>query len=59
METVKMKVHKIVIWICEACLRGEGDECHTPGCALFLHAVDIPIHRELYEIIESREAPED
>ena len=22
--------------ICEACLRGEGDECHTPGCLLWL-----------------------
>lgn len=34
---------QIVIWICEPCLNGEGKECHTPGCALWLHRVDLPI----------------
>jgi hypothetical protein len=30
--------------ICDACLDGEGGECHTPGCALWLStAPDIPI----------------
>lgn len=38
--------------ICEACLNGEGEECHTPGCALYLHAIDIPWIPELYEVIE-------
>ena len=33
--------------ICDQCVRAEGDECHTPGCALFLHdAPDHPIHEE-------------
>lgn len=26
--------------ICAPCVRGEGSECHTPGCALFLR--DVP-----------------
>lgn len=46
-----MKIKKIEIWICEACLKGEGSECHTPGCALFLHRVDLPIMPELYKEI--------
>ncbi len=46
------KVHLVAIQICQACLDGEDEECHTPGCALFLHAVDLPIHEELYRVIE-------
>lgn len=45
-----MKLKHIKIIICEACLDGKGQECHTPGCALFLHRVDLPIHPELYEV---------
>jgi hypothetical protein len=26
--------------VCAPCVRGEGSECHTPGCALFLR--DVP-----------------
>lgn len=26
--------------ICEPCIAGEGSECHTPDCALFLR--DVP-----------------
>ena len=47
-----MLIKQIVIWICEACLKGEVQECHTPGCALFLHAVDLPIYEELYTVLE-------
>lgn len=47
-----MKLKKIEITICEACLDGVGEECHTPGCALFLHSVDLPIMPELYEVKE-------
>jgi hypothetical protein len=39
--------------ICQACLDGEGAECHTPGCALWLHSVGPRIHRELYEIVSA------
>ncbi len=45
-----MKLKRIEITICEACLDGVPSECHTPGCALFLHTVDLPIAPELYEV---------
>ena len=54
-----MKLKQIKITICEACLNGEGQECHTPECAMFLHAVGLPIHPEMYEVLQEREAPED
>lgn len=37
------KVRRIIIDICEACLKGEGEMCTTPECALFLHSVDLPL----------------
>ena len=40
-------VHSYVIELCDACIAGEGEECHTPGCALWLHSVSLPIHREI------------
>jgi hypothetical protein len=46
------ELRTIKITICQACLDGEGHECHTPGCALFLHSVDLPINKEQYEIID-------
>ena len=27
-------VHRVVLWLCAACIDGEGEQCHTPGCAL-------------------------
>lgn len=53
-ETMKTetepKVKTVRIRLCEACLNGEGQECHTPGCALFLHnSPGHPIMPELYE----------
>lgn len=42
----------IQIRICQACLDGRGEECHTPGCALFLHKVDLPIKRDSYVLVE-------
>ena len=50
-----MKLKTIKITICEACLNGQGEECHTPGCALIFHGVDLPIYPELYEVIEEVE----
>lgn len=44
-------VRQVLIRICQPCLDGEGSECHTPGCALFLHKVDLPIIPELYHIV--------
>lgn len=42
----------IEITICRACLDGEGDECHTPECALYLHRVDLPITN--YRVVAER-----
>lgn len=46
-----MKLRTIVITLCQACLDGEGEECHTPGCAMFLHRVDLPFAPESYEVL--------
>jgi hypothetical protein len=51
-----VKIKKIAIQICEACLEGRGEECHTPGCALFLHTGDLPIDPGVYEVLEEFEA---
>jgi hypothetical protein len=46
-------VHRVSILLCEACLLGMGSECHTPGCALWMHvSPGHPIMRELYEVID-------
>ena len=53
-----MKVKLVKLWLCESCLMGEGEECHTPGCALWLHRCpDFPVMEELYEVVlvEERE----
>lgn len=39
----------IAVTICQACIDGTGQECHTPGCALWLHRVDLPIDERLIE----------
>lgn len=49
----KETLRTIMITICQPCLDGVKSECHTPGCALFLHRVDLPIHPELYTVIEN------
>lgn len=36
-----------IIWLCDPCIEGEGEMCHTPECTLCWHAVDIPIGKEL------------
>ena len=54
-----MKIKRIEIDICEACLDGKGEECHTPGCALWLHRVDLPIHPEMYKVIAEYEEKEE
>ena len=43
----------VKIRLCQLCLDGDGDACHTPGCALFLHSSPgFPIAPELFEIVE-------
>ena len=50
------EVRRVIVNLCVACIKGEGQECHTPGCALFLHRVDLPIHEELLEDADQAEA---
>jgi hypothetical protein len=38
-----MKLYRAQIIICKGCIDGVGQECHSPGCTLFLHRVDLPI----------------
>lgn len=54
-----MRIKVIEIAICQACLDGEGSECHTPGCALWLHRVDLPIAAELYTVVREYESEDD
>lgn len=36
------------IYMCDACLDGEGGECHTPGCVLWINrGPDIPIREQI------------
>lgn len=52
-----IELKHISIWICQACLDGKGKECHTPGCALYLHTVSLPIVPEMYELLKEPEKP--
>jgi len=55
-----MILKRIVITLCEACLKGEGEECHTPGCALFLHnSPGFEIMPEAYDVLSQWKAMED
>lgn len=41
---MEIPVRRYVIELCDACMRAEGSECHTPGCALWLNRVpDLPL----------------
>jgi hypothetical protein len=43
-ETGEIQLRRVTLNLCEPCINGEGGECHTPGCALWMHsAPDIPI----------------
>ena len=54
-----MVLKTIKITLCEACLQGLGEECHTPGCALFIHnSPGLPIYPALYEVLDEYEEKE-
>lgn len=37
----------VTLHICEGCIGGQGGQCHTPGCILWMHDVDaIPLNRD-------------
>ena len=33
----EIPVHLVQMHLCELCLNGEGGQCHTPGCALWIN----------------------
>jgi hypothetical protein len=36
---------RVTLTLCEQCLNGDGGQCHTPGCALWLKAApDLPLY---------------
>lgn len=44
MATEEPTLHRVVLTLCSACLDGEGDQCHTPGCALiYSRCPDLPL----------------
>jgi hypothetical protein len=42
-------IRRVVVSLCDQCIRGEGEMCHNPGCLLCRHRVDLPIMEELLE----------
>lgn len=53
-EQGEYRVHRVNLLLCEGCLLGKGQECHTPACALCWHdaPAPFPINPELYLIVE-------
>ena len=52
-----MKIKTIKIDLCELCLAGIGEECHTPDCAMFLrNSPGLPLHEEMYKVLGERES---
>ena len=42
-----ISLHRVTLTLCSLCLNGEGGQCHTPGCALWLKAApDCPLYLE-------------
>jgi hypothetical protein len=51
----KYKTHRVELELCEGCLLGLGQECHTPACALCWHnSPGHPLIPELVTIIKDR-----
>jgi hypothetical protein len=43
------ELRTVTVTICERCIAGEGGECHTPGCLLYMNrAPDVPLQLSLY-----------
>lgn len=41
---VEIPLARVTLDVCQACLKGEGGECHTPGCAFWMStAPDVPL----------------
>lgn len=33
----EIPVRLVQLWLCDPCIDGVGEECHTPGCSLWLN----------------------
>jgi hypothetical protein len=55
-DTGEYELVTVQMTICRPCLDGVGSECHTPGCALWMHRVDLPIRPEFYQVVVFDEA---
>ena len=53
-----VSLHKIRLTLCSLCLLGEGGECHTPGCSLWINrAPDLPVTLQFWHLDEAVSAP--
>jgi hypothetical protein len=46
--TTEPTLKRVQMLLCTSCLDGIGEECHTPGCAMYLHRVDLPFPKDTY-----------
>lgn len=52
------RLNYVEITLCDACLDGQGGECHVPGCGLWMAcAPDIPIRDKAHDVTPYREGP--
>jgi hypothetical protein len=56
-DDVEIPVRLVQLLMCDPCIDGEGDECHTPGCALWIHDVPKPSLRAMVTIIDAAPDP--
>lgn len=43
-------LHRVTLDICEPCIEGAGEECHTPGCAFWMmRAPETPFYAAMTE----------
>jgi hypothetical protein len=57
-DDVEIPVRLVQLLMCDPCIDGEGDECHTPGCALWIHDVPKPSLRAMVTIIDAAKEPQ-
>lgn len=52
-----VKMFKVELALCGLCMNGDGGECHSPGCALWINrGPDVPLHgNPLVKIIDCYE----
>lgn len=49
-EPDEIPLQEVTLTLCQPCLDGEGGQCHSPGCALWMtRAPDTPVTQHLGE----------